>query len=713
MTAQETSPKSTHESDTEEKSSLLDKEPKCQDLKDASKKEENKPRYREHQLGAWTLYFPLTNTWSDSIPTLSIIYALHGLVKSVPVVWQFLRESLSLGPYTFTVYLISSALASLMPSIQLYNNSYILELTERALLNHEDHTKAFGELKYGFIVYLATLVSGWVVRRLEDYTEPVVKQRVELHFEARVLEVRSQLDINTAEDPDIKSRMDQATKNGSNALSILEGLVESIGIFMELAGHLSVLKQVLGSRNDARIFGLLCIARPMANYAFVYRETNPYYAMITNPHWLRMKALNKLGTETQYKKEVLGGGLANYINLQHEKDLKSLGDTSGHYPGQQMRQKRLVSFDDVSAAFASIPLFLFAWGSLRGSNELSLTSLVMMQQTAATFQNTMWRFVAYGAQISNMFKNVVSLFEALDMKPSMVDGDVAYPDEAHRDQKGTAIEFSGVNFAYSAAQNPILKDMSFIISSGQLCVIVGENGCGKSTTLNLITRLYDCKSGNVLIDGRPVSEYKMSSLRAAVSVMYQDYHHLPLTVGENIRLGRPESENAVQDVEEASRLGGAYDFIQKLPLKFNTNIEPHKTGYRAWSLGRSGKDDFKSLIEAQKPTKLSGGEWQRLSLSRTFMKNSDQVRLLCYDEPSASLDPKAEFETFERLRKLRGDKTMIFVTHRFGHLNKHADLILYVKDGSVIEQGTHKELLEQDGEYAKMYKFQSQAFSED
>ncbi|KAF8606626.1 P-loop containing nucleoside triphosphate hydrolase protein [Ceratobasidium sp. AG-I] len=713
MAAQVMSVKSTRQLDTEEKPLLFDEESKDQNMKGASKKKEDKPRYRERQLGAWTLYSPITNAWRDSIPTLDTIYELYGLVKSTPVVWQFLRECFSLGPYVFTVYLISTALGSLMLSIQLYNNSYILELTERVLLNHEDHSKAFKELKYGFIVYLVTLASGWVVRHLEEYMGLVMKQRVELHFEARILEVRSQLDIDTAEDPDIESRMDQATKSGFDALSVLEGLVESIGIFTELAGHFSVMGQVLGSRNDAKIFGLLCIARPLANYAFIHREINRYYAMVTNPHWLRMKALHTLGTEIQYKKEVLGGGLAGYINSQYAYHLKSLGDTSGNFPDEQMRQKRLFNFDDVSAAFTSIPLFIFAWGSLRGSKELSLTSLVMMQQTAATFQNTMWRFAAYGAQISNMFKNVVSLYEVLDIKPAMLDGDVAYPDEAHRDQKGTAIEFSGVNFAYSAAQDLVLKDMSFSIASGQLCVIVGENGSGKSTTLNLITRLYDCKSGNVLIDGRPVSDYKISSLRTAVSIMYQDYHHLPLTVGDNIRLGRPESENAVRDVEEAAKLGGAYDFIQKLPLKFDTNLEPDKAGYKAWALGPNGRDDFKSLFDAQKPIKLSGGEWQRLSLSRTFMKNSDQVRLLCYDEPSASLDPKAEFETFERLRKLRGDKTMIFVTHRFGHLNKHADLILYVKDGSIIEQGTHKGLLEQDGEYAKMYRFQSQAFSDE
>lgn len=128
MAAQETKIKPTHSLDTEEKESLLEKESKIQDPKDQPKQEETKPQYRERQLGAWTLYYPITNAWRDSIPTLNTLYALHGMVKSTPVVWHFLRECLALGPYVFTIYVISSLLASLMPSIQLYNNSYIMEL---------------------------------------------------------------------------------------------------------------------------------------------------------------------------------------------------------------------------------------------------------------------------------------------------------------------------------------------------------------------------------------------------------------------------------------------------------------------------------------------------------------------------------------------------------------------------------------------------------
>ncbi|CUA73210.1 ATP-binding cassette, subfamily C, bacterial [Rhizoctonia solani] len=276
---------------------------------------------------------------------------------------------------------------------------------------------------------------------------------------------------------------------------------------------------------------------------------------------------------------------------------------------------------------------------------------------------------------------------------------------------GMDIEFKDVSFGYPSAPNKVLNSLSFKIEPGQLCVIVGENGCGKSTTINLINRLYDCNSGEIRIDDRPIRDYKVSTLRAAANIMYQDYNHFPFTIKENILMGRPDSDNADIDIENAAKLGGAYGFIQKLPMGFETNLEPKTRGYASIACSESDREKFKSIEETDKPAKLSGGEWQRLAISRTFMKNSERTRLLCYDEPSASLDPKAEADMFERLRNLRGEKTMIFVTHRFGHLTKHADLIIYISEGSAIEQGTHKSLLAQGGEYAKMYNIQSEAFA--
>ncbi|KAG8680664.1 hypothetical protein FRC09_018062, partial [Ceratobasidium sp. 395] len=384
---------------------------------------------------------------------------------------------------------------------------------------------------------------------------------------------------------------------------------------IELIGQASVLTGMLGTREDAKLFGLVCVARPLITQAFYLGIDGSYYAMVTNQHWLRMSALYKLGKATKFRKEVLSGGLDEFINTQeYTKDMEELGDVCGDNPHRQLYHHRLFGHDEIRDVFEAIPFLLFAWGNIHNrSDKLTLASLVMVQQSAHAFQSIMWRITYSGRRMWGLCDNVIALYEALDIKPAMKDGDVLYPDDEHRENKGAVIEFRGVNFTYPMTKKPVLKDLSFTINAGQLCVIVGENGCGKSTTINLITRLYDSSSGTVLIDNRPVGDYKLSSLRTATNVMYQDYQHLPLTVQENILLGCPDTGSPEKDVEEAARLGGSYDFVQKLPLKFDTNLEPEQTGFSNRSTGENTSEKYKPFVEAQKPTKLSGGEWQRLA----------------------------------------------------------------------------------------------------
>ncbi|KAG9095870.1 hypothetical protein FRC07_011021 [Ceratobasidium sp. 392] len=423
--------------------------------------------------------------------------------------------------------------------------------------------------------------------------------------------------------------------------------------------------------------------------------------------------LFELGTDPDYKKEVLGNNLGKHIVSEYKKHRKELGDVWVPDPDDQMTKQQTFTYQDIGSVFDSLPLLVYAYRSMKATGNLVLSNLILIQQASYTVESLIYSAIDNSRELSGAMKSINALYEAIDAKPTMIDGDSAYPEEQFVGGGGMSLEFRSVCFSYPQKNEPVLKNLTFTIQPGQLCVIVGENGCGKSTTVQLFARLYDVTSGDILVDGRPLREFRIDDVRSAISVMYQDYTHLPLTVHENILLGRPHANKPREEVQHATKLGGAHDIVQKLPLKFDTNLKPRNTGYSRAGWKSSDNTAFNRFVEAQKPTKLSGGEWQRLALSKSFMKNADEVRLLCYDEPSASLDPKAEQEIFERLRELRGKKTMVFVTHRFGHLTKYADLILYIKEGSIIEQGTHNELLEKAGEYAKMYNIQAQAFSEE
>ncbi|CAE6410429.1 unnamed protein product [Rhizoctonia solani] len=169
------------------------------------------------------------------------------------------------------------------------------------------------------------------------------------------------------------------------------------------------------------------------------------------------------------------------------------------------------------------------------------------------------------------------------------------------------IELNVVVFKHPSTSKEVIKDISFKIDSGQLCMIVGRNGSGESTTTSLIRGLYGIDPGNILLEGRSVRDYNVSSLQSAANIMYQDYHHLSLTIRDKTQLGRPECDHPAQQVEAGAKLGGAYDFIQKLPLKFETNIEPMETGFTS----RGGKAITPTntnlfLIWRSRPTSVVG-----------------------------------------------------------------------------------------------------------
>jgi len=289
---------------------------------------------------------------------------------------------------------------------------------------------------------------------------------------------------------------------------------------------------------------------------------------------------------------------------------------------------------------------------------------------------------------------------------------------------GITVEFQNVSFRYPGSENFALRDVSFKIEKGQLCVIVGASGSGKSTMLKLMLRLHDPTEGTILINGQDIKTFKLADLRESVAVLFQDYTHFPLTIRDNIGIGAPRNAHDEAMVREAARLGGAEEFIDKLPEGFDTYLDRPVRDF--WNIPsnaktRSGeKIDYDFVREViggvrdKDSIKLSGGQMQKLAVSRMFMRavvsEEERLGLLVFDEPSAALDPTAEHDLFTRIRKLRGGKTVIFSSHRFGELTKPADLILCMNDSTVLECGTHNELMTRGGRYAELWNLQARAF---
>ncbi|KAF8671443.1 P-loop containing nucleoside triphosphate hydrolase protein [Rhizoctonia solani] len=635
--------------------------------------------FREKKLGVWTLYYPWTSEWTPTPMKFGIQNNLKQITAITAVWYRFFTEVFALGPAVMCLYFVSLVSSSILPSVQLSNDTSLLNLAEAALVGRIERTAVIVEFRKLGVRYISTLVMVLATSALKEYSGSIIEQRVTLHFEQQILAIQSRLELGASQDPNVKSHLKTAEGYISRPWITLSGLVDMLLSIGEVLALSTTFKGEFMSSESAGSLGIFSVLCPLlwGLHGLVNTKGNVGFAKVTDPNWRQMRAMRWIGTNEVYKQEVLSSGLVEYINNQYARALSKLGDTSTKDPWAAERAgwSRL---DRLNQTLDSLPLLFYAWSISHSPSGFSLSHMVRMQQTTRVMRMVIATMISRLKSISALSNNLVILYELLALGPGITDGFISYPDEAHARQKGMATEFKDVSFGYPSALKKTLNKLSFKVEPGQLCVIVGENGCGKSTTISLINRLYDCESGEIYIDGLPIRDYKISTLRAATNIMHQSYSYFPLTIRENLTMkdtGDPTTQT--KRIENATKLGGAYDFIQKLPLKFETNFIPIHIGISSPGTRAVDREQFKCLMETEKHSNLSGGQWQRLELSRSFMKNSERTRLLCYDEPSASLDPKAE-----------------------------------AGDGSTIEQGTHKTLLTQKGEYAKMYEIQSRAFVE-
>lgn len=273
-------------------------------------------------------------------------------------------------------------------------------------------------------------------------------------------------------------------------------------------------------------------------------------------------------------------------------------------------------------------------------------------------------------EIKGSLANIEKMFELLAIKPTVVDA----PDASALQMRSGTIAFNAVGFGYDPERN-ILRDVDFTIEAGHKVAVVGASGSGKSTLVKLLFRFYDPDSGNITIDDQDISQLSQASLRSAIGIVPQDTVLFNDSIFENVRYGNPLAAN--EDVEEAIRLAHLDAFIAALPRGSATMV-------------------------GERGLKLSGGEKQRVSIARTILKRPP---IMVFDEATSSLDSKSEQAILAALAEISQDHTSLVIAHRLSTIID-ADKIVVLHKGAIVEQGTHQQLLQDNGHYADLWHTQ-------
>jgi ATP-binding cassette subfamily B protein len=250
---------------------------------------------------------------------------------------------------------------------------------------------------------------------------------------------------------------------------------------------------------------------------------------------------------------------------------------------------------------------------------------------------------------------------------------------------GDGVRFEDVSFTYPGVDTPALRGVTFHLRPGQALALVGENGSGKTTLIKLLTRLYLPTGGRILVDGLDIREWDEAALRRRVGVIFQDFARYQLPVGHNVGAGDVDAFDDEARWAVAAEQGMSAPFIEEFPDRYHTQLG------RWFANGRE----------------LSGGQWQKIALSRAFMRTEADVLVL--DEPTAAMDAEAEAHIFEHVRGLSRDKMAVLISHRFSTV-RMADHIVVLDHGAVVEQGTHQELLARGGRYARLFELQAAGY---
>ncbi len=606
--------------------------------------------------------------------------------KEVPgyikrVVFQFFKRLIYIfnlvwqtAPWILIVLTLIAVLNGLLPVVTAWVGAMLLNLLAEAFVAATNGEPiAFGEILGLLLIEFASIFAKSLLSHINTVVTRISGELVSNHVKVIMMEKAKTVDLQSYDKPEFYERLENAQREaGMRPIQIINATFNTISTVISMLSFIAILFAI----SPVAPLLILVLALPSAWITYTYRKKSFRYVRHRSKDRRQLNYYSGLMTNKDMVKEIRMFGLADTFTERYNNVFKN------YFKGLRSIYLKEGGWNTLVSLLSSLVnclLFLYvAYQVWRGVLEVGDYSLYtgalnsiasgvtsLIAATSTIYEGTLF--------IDNL---ITFMQEKATILPSLEQP--ALP-ERHIPHK---IELRHVSFRYPGTEKYVLQDISVVIEAGSTVALVGVNGAGKTTLIKLLTRLYDPTEGDILLDGRNIKEYEPEALYRLFGIIFQDFGKYAVTAGENIMFGEVDAEPDTERMINAAHQSNADTFIGRLPLEYDT------------PLMRYFEEDG---IE------LSIGQWQKLSIARAFYSDSD---ILILDEPTASLDAIAEQEIYDQFDRLREDKTTIFVSHRLSSAVS-ADIIFVLEHGKLIEQGSHAELMQQQGVYHKLFSTQA------
>jgi ATP-binding cassette subfamily B protein len=597
--------------------------------------------------------------------------SLKDSLASLRFVPRFFKKIYTVSPTLFLANLLLRLVDATLPVAMLWVGKVIIDevvLQINADVKSYDTLILYIGLEFGLAIFSDFL------SRTTSLTDGLLGDKYSNYSSIELIKKTSEVTLDQLEDSAFYDKLERARQQTTSRVSLMSNILsqgQDVLIIISLLAGVVIFEPWL-------ILLLILSVIPTIANELKFSGTSYSLARSWTQERRELDYLRYAGASDVTAKEVKLFGLSDYLSKRFEALSNQYFEANKKLALKRYIYGTAFNIMSTTAYYGAYGLIVFR--TVMGV--ISLGDLTFLSGSFNRLRGKLQQFFVRFTYITESALYLQDYFEFLDIQP---DSKLATSELLPLPKKPRiGFEFVDIGFKYPKSENWVVRNINFSIKAGEKIAFVGENGAGKTTLIKLLLRFYDPTEGKILLDGEDIKNYDRNEYQQYFGVIFQDFVKFELTLKENIAVGNIEQIGNEGEIKDAAEKSLANQVIEAVPKGLEQQL-----GRRF----KNGKD-------------LSGGQWQKIALARAYMKEAE---VLVLDEPTSALDARAEYEAFQRFIALTKGKTAVIISHRFSTV-RMADRIMVLKDGAVLEIGTHEALMAKGQLYAELFKLQAAGY---